>query len=454
MSVCRYLLHYANEHLHFRLAELASISELLGLQINVNSNDSHSESPYVVVELPCEVGRETCELNVKRLLKRTMMVRSAYELWAEGNCMESLTKRLASLSPHITAPYTTAESTFKIVVEAYNRKIPPKEKLEKIDKLPWQELGLKGKIQLKNPDHSFYLFEFYETEKGMKSAPEPSALYFGRLVAIGDRDLIQHYHLQKRCFIGNTSMDTGLSFIMANMGHADHNKLVFDPFVGTGSLLVSCAHFGCYVMGADLDYLLLHGKARPSRHNQKIRASNENIRSNLEQYGKGHQYIDAVIADSSKHRLWRTSEVFDAIITDPPYGIREPAKKIASNNRRTESPERCASHLPLKTQYQLSDIFKDLLNFSAKHLVVGGRLVYWLPVCRSQYSDDNVPLHPSLQLVSNSEQVLNTKVSRRLITMEKVKTYQENCEDGAATVSVDHYADSTFRERYFETQAS
>ena len=33
-------------------------------------------------------------------------------------------------------------------------------------------------------------------------------------------------------------MDAGLSFIMANMGHTSKNKLVFDPFVGTGKYFI------------------------------------------------------------------------------------------------------------------------------------------------------------------------------------------------------------------------
>ncbi|XP_014781948.1 tRNA (guanine(10)-N2)-methyltransferase homolog [Octopus bimaculoides] len=445
VSRCRFLLHFANEHLDFRLPELHSVAEILGIPLKIKEYERQTKSPFLIVEVPSED-------NVKQLLKRTILVRSAYELWAEGKTLESLNERLAKLSPEITEPYTSADSTFKIVVEAFNKKIPPKEKLEKIESLPWTELGLKGKIRLENPDHSFYLLEFYEDETGSHSALKPSSLYFGRFIAEGSRDQIRHYHLQNRCFIGNTSMDAGLSLIMANMGKAAKNKLVFDPFVGTGSLLVACAHFGSYVMGADLDYLLLHGKARPSRHNQKTRDSNESIRSNLIQYGVGHLYIDAIIADSSKHKLWRKNEIFDAIITDPPYGIREPAKKISPNNRRAQSPERCQNHLPLKTHYQLSDIFKDLLNFAAKHLVLNGRLVYWFPVYRSEYQDENVPIHPNLELVANSEQPLSTKVGRRLITMEKIKSYQENSEDsGSASVILDHYAKSTFRQKYFES---
>lgn len=41
------------------------------------------------------------------------------------------------------------------------------------------------------------------------------------------------------------------------------------------------------------------------------------------------------------------------------------------------SPE---SHVPVSLSYHLSDMFLDLLNFAAETLVLGGRLVYWLPV--------------------------------------------------------------------------
>lgn len=37
-----------------------------------------------------------------------------------------------------------------------------------------------------------------------------------------------------------------------------------------GSLLVSAAQFGGYVCGADIDFLMIHGKTRPVRPNQKV----------------------------------------------------------------------------------------------------------------------------------------------------------------------------------------
>ena len=46
------------------------------------------------------------------------------------------------------------------------------------------------------------------------------------------------------------------------------------------------------------------------------------------------------------------------------------------------SPE---SHVPVSLSYHLSDMFFDLLNFAAETLILGGRLVYWLPVYTPEY---------------------------------------------------------------------
>lgn len=43
----------------------------------------------------------------------------------------------------------------------------------------------------------------------------------------------------------------------------------------------------------------------------------------------------------------------------------------------------------------------------------------WCALVR--YSEEMIPLHPCLQLISNCEQTLSSHTSRRLITMEKIK---------------------------------
>lgn len=110
-------------------------------------------------------------------------------------------------------------------------------------------------------------------------------------------------------------MDAQLSLIMANQALVKDGDMVFDPFVGTGSMLVSAAKFGGYVLGSDIDYMMLHARARPSRITQKVREKDESIRANLKQYGCADRYIDVVVADFS-NPLWKQSMKIDSIITD------------------------------------------------------------------------------------------------------------------------------------------
>lgn len=110
-------------------------------------------------------------------------------------------------------------------------------------------------------------------------------------------------------------MDPQLSVLMANQALVRPGHLVLDPFVGSGSLLVAAAKFGAYVMGSDIDYLMLHAKTRPSRISQKVRELDESIRANLKQYNCEHLYVDVVVSDFSK-QIWLDGFQFDSIITD------------------------------------------------------------------------------------------------------------------------------------------
>ena len=42
-----------------------------------------------------------------------------------------------------------------------------------------------------------------------------------------------------------------------------------DPFAGTGSVLVACAHYGGHVLGADIDTTLVYGRGCSSRAGAK-----------------------------------------------------------------------------------------------------------------------------------------------------------------------------------------
>ncbi|KAJ2823150.1 hypothetical protein FBU31_004378 [Coemansia sp. 'formosensis'] len=93
----------------------------------------------------------------------------------------------------------------------------------------------------------------------------------------------------------------------------------------------------------------------------------------------------------------------------------------------------------------MSDVIGDLLGFAAEKLVVGGRLVYWLPTVAGEYDPKDLPTHPVLRVVANSEQPFGGW-SRRLVTMEKIAPLQG---DSAAELPEHAPAHKNFRDRYF-----
>ena len=65
-----------------------------------------------------------------------------------------------------------------------------------------------------------------------------------------------------------------------------------------------------------------------------------------------------------------------------PYGIRESTERIGTKKTEPIPEDLLSSHFPMKLQYGLGDIYKDLLNFAAEKLVMNGRLVFWIPIIR------------------------------------------------------------------------
>uniref|UniRef100_A0A1A7WHI6 tRNA (guanine(10)-N(2))-methyltransferase TRMT11 n=2 Tax=Iconisemion striatum TaxID=60296 RepID=A0A1A7WHI6_9TELE len=440
-SCLLYLLHLAHDNLDFRLPEIKALLALRAKPFHPCEN-FHEQSPFWCVN-------SLSEEDVRSVMARSVCAKSAFELWGHGHTHSELRTSLLNYSPEKMSPYVHKESTYRINVYTFNKTLLFADRIKKIDALEY--LPFEGTVSLTSPQHIFCLLEDYGTDPN--NIPEhPNYIYFGRWIADGQRELIRSHSVKNRHFIGNTSMDAGLSFIMTNHAKVKENDLVFDPFVGTGSLLVACSHFGAYVCGTDIDYNTIHGKGRSSRKNQKWRGPDENIRANLRQYGTEKTYVDVMVSDASTP-VWRNATLFDAIITDPPYGIRESTRKTGSHKDITKSPDGsyAESHVPVSQAYSLSDIFADLLNFSAYRLVVGGRLVYWLPIYRPEYCEETIPLHPCLQLVSNCEQTLSSHTSRRLITMEKIKEPKEL--DGLAHQSdprsSPYQGHNAFREKYF-----
>ncbi|XP_043272305.1 tRNA (guanine(10)-N2)-methyltransferase homolog isoform X2 [Venturia canescens] len=388
----KYLFWFAYEHVNFRIAELESIVSLYHIEFRtIKRPDDH---PYWLVLLPTEDV-------VHKIASRAVSLRFCLELWGHSTCLNVLHEQLKVCPEEWLSPYMGKDKSFKIVVETFCKHFTQKEKVEKIETFSY--LPLEGRINLRNPDTTLFYIEHYGLDPN--NIPDtPEELFFGRWVTDGKRDLIRKLSLKTRKFIGNTSMDPQLSLIMANQAQVKEGDIVLDPFVGSGSLLVAASQFGAYILGTDIDFLMLHARTRPSRITQKTRTEDESIAANMKQYGKESYYLDVVVSDFSRP-LWKSDMRVDAIITDPPYGIREATERVGSAKLNPVIDEhQASSHIPSKVEYNLPQIYEDLLNFAAQHLRIGGKLVCWFPLYSCFYS---TPRGVNISQLSLQKKILN-----------------------------------------------
>jgi tRNA (guanine10-N2)-methyltransferase len=214
-------------------------------------------------------------------------------------------------------------------------------------------------------------------------------------------------------------MDSELSLIMTNLAQIQpRGSFVFDPFVGTGSILLTAALRGAFCFGTDIDLRVLRG-----------RNQDENISSNFKQYDLPPPEL--VRSDNAiYHRHFRSHmPLFDAIVTDPPYGIRAGARKSGSRKGgevRPISDEHRFDHVAQTRPYAVSDVMSDLLNVAAMTLKMGGRLVYVIPSMSDFDERVDLPRHECLRLDYVCYQPLQTEYGRRTVTMKKIKEYDEN----------------------------
>lgn len=371
--------------------------------------------------------------HLKLYSSRSVLLKSAYEYWTHGPSLLDVVDQLTpnpELRPKIN-------ETWRILVHAFRKQFTQPEKIQRIDAFS-DRLNITNKFCLNSKaDCTVGIFENYEEGR----LEQPSEVFVGRWVCDGARHLIDKYDVRKRYFIGNTTMDATLSFVMANMGQCQPNHIALDPFCGTGGILLACAELGSYVVGSEFDWRVLTAQAKPTKANTKNTARNpdEMMHRNFSDYGTLNRFLGVVAADFA-YPPWRPTFLFDAIISDPPYGIRESSQ----HKSRRQDDQNEADQKSNPEKYDLTSIYVDLLNFANVYLRVGGRLVFWMPTHIMTYDESLVPTHPCFQLFSNDEQILNRTTSRRLITMVKLRDGNEN-----ERAQVNEKLFSNFRDLYF-----
>ena len=257
-----------------------------------------------------------------KLIRRSILAKAIYEVWGRGSSYEELYKDVRATSRHLWPSYKN--SSFKFTMDAFqgSRTLADQRKLFE----SFGFLGLEGPIKMKGVDYEFCLSEEWKLDCAALGITEPIAVHLGRYLGGSERDIIKQYDLKKRKYISTTSMDAELALVTANIMLAAPGKLIYDPFVGTGSFTVACSHFGALTFGSDIDGRSIRGKG------------DTDLYSNFVQYGLTSCFGDSFIADLTNTPL-RASRIFDGIVCDPPYGVREGLKVLGNKDpNKTKEP--------------------------------------------------------------------------------------------------------------------
>ncbi|KAH9979058.1 RNA methylase [Lactifluus volemus] len=399
----RYLVVFAQAHEDFRVPELQSIAELHGFPLDI-TDDFDPSRPFGVLALEEE-------MHVRLLARRCILIKSVYELYARANSYEELHEQNRS-SRHLWDKYVPSTS-FKFAVNGYNRSISKTRQREVIEGFAY--MGLMGKIDLKRPEVTMGCFEEYIVREKHEDEGDFREVFFGRLLETGSaRSLIKTFDVKKRRYFGNTSMEAEISLLMANQSLASPGKLIYDPFIGTGSMAYTTAHFGALVFGSDIDGRQMRGKGD----------GQPGIMLAAGQYGVRQRILDLCTFDITRNP-WRCGALFDAIVADPPYGVRAGAKRLGRKNERaavvpSQPRPDDQPYVPPTKPYELSALAADLVSLARYLLKPGGRLVFFLPTVIDEYKELDLDsmLCDGMEVIANSLQDFGAW-GRRLITIRK-----------------------------------
>ncbi|KAI5120311.1 hypothetical protein M0805_005815 [Coniferiporia weirii] len=464
----RCIVHFAQAHPEFRLPELESVAELYNFRFSqpepepapASSTDLKGwdpSRPFWVIDF--EEGA-----HAVRFAERCILIKAVYEFYAQGPSYESVYRQTRE-NAHLWARYVE-DTSFRFTVSAYNHSIPLRRAKEVVESFSF--MGFKGPVDLKTPELSLAVFEEYAdrgtaTVRGRNQDDGQFAhIFFGRLITEGKaRSLIQKFDVKKRAYYGNTSMEAEISLLMANQTLASPGKFIYDPFMGTGSMAYTAAQFGAFFLGSDIDGRQMRGKGTDNE---------PGIRRAAAQYGVAARIVDLCTFDIT-HNPLRCGGLFDAIVTDPPYGVRAGAKRLGRKATDKRVRERIPEHeeaqskaiqeyVPPTQPYELSLLVADLVRFARHLLRPAGRLVFFLPTVTDEYAEIDVQalLCPGMAIIANSVQDFGSW-GRRLITIKKTtsETYASPFQGTADRTSAEENNDGEnrvpahkdFREKYF-----
>ena len=376
----RYLLTVANRNPTFIVDDLVACGKYFGFTVEFEDEKIRPGQAPEAGFIACRLANDE---DAVALAKRSISVQSLSRLIADGETFEKMVAECEG------AEHDINEGSFAVKVQCHNHRISDDMRKGYIANLV-EGMKLTAPVNLKNPDRLVLLSLQFEEQGPLV----PTHCYTSVFMCDGNSSFPDKFNLKKRKHLNTTSMESAIALYSACQGLVGPGTIAYDPFCGSGSILVALAAMGSCVIGSDLYMPAMYRDAEHS------------IFENFKQYGLSGKLLGLLRCDFMQENL-RINNL-DAIVTDPPYGVRE----------------KCVA----KGVSPLLPLLLRLYAFAATALKVGGRLVFWLPCGYNFDATKELPRHPALRLVADSMQGLGTRYCRHLITLEKHSEVQADVE--------------------------
>jgi tRNA G10 N-methylase Trm11 len=262
---------------------------------------------------------------------------------------------------------------------------------------------------------------------GWRTATGPAAV--GNLGAPGTtrrrnyNGVLGKFALKNRLHLIQTAMEPEIAFVMASLARISHGSKVLDPCCGSAGLLLCAAARGAsHLAGVDRN-----GTAFIGAH------------ADFEKHGLPNPtLVEGDVLQPHRTLALCQQDAFDAIICDPPYNIGAPVLVDGQDGRPPSYHENanCGVATNNVPESAIPDLTAGVLSIARRVLVVGGRVVFFLPV---RGDEATLPLSQiiamreclsikgekhasgSLKVVHGRLQRFSPTFSRWLICMERVK---------------------------------
>ena len=359
---------------------------------------------------------------LRQVASRIILLKELYLLLSHGDTPELCAAAAAGRAAELVRDSLQGGKSFRLDVRAFARKLTL-EQQHTIRHVVMQQLAIAidAPVSLSCPAVSLCVWLNAPHHDHLSHTPH---CWLGLHIAscTAACAIADSFSLKKRPFLSPTAMPAAHSCIMANCAHVARNRLTWDPFCGSGSIMLICSRFGAQTIGSDIDYRVLHG----GRCNSKQQGSKEvSLIDNFTFYNLPPPAM--LLHADIGHLPLRASMQVDAVVCDPPYGVRAGTMCTAASS--SAGGDGSAAVVSLNgniagtSSQGLVDVMSTFLHVSAYHLRIGGRLVFWQPT--TEFKDfSDVARHPAFDLLYAPLEIIHEAWSRRLVVMVKVREYE------------------------------